>query len=117
MLNSDYAPPGDAAPSPRSERTPRWGHRGSREGVSGCRGAIFGWAAVAICGVLPLAASPLPTDSLASFTEKYCVKCHNDVDQDGRLDLTNLAFSPGDPANFQRWVDVHDRLQAGEMPP
>ena len=26
-------------------------------------------------------------------------------------------YTPDDPANFARWVKVHDRLQAGEMPP
>src|SRR5688572_14922042 len=52
-----------------------------------------------------------------TFTEKYCAKCHNDVDKEGGLDLGNLAFKPDDRANFQHWVDVHDRLVAGEMPP
>src|SRR5690242_6507052 len=53
----------------------------------------------------------------AAFTEKYCAKCHNDVDKEGGLDLGNLTFKPDDRANFQHWVDVHDRLAAGEMPP
>lgn len=51
------------------------------------------------------------------FTEAYCTTCHNDTVQQGGLDLTTLELKPGDPANFQTWVKVHDRMQAGEMPP
>jgi hypothetical protein len=53
----------------------------------------------------------------APFTDQYCAGCHNDLDLKGGLDLTTLKFSPSDPANFLRWVKVHDRLEAGEMPP
>jgi hypothetical protein len=37
--------------------------------------------------------------------------------QKGGLDLTALPFQPADPDNFARWVKVHDRIAAGEMPP
>src|SRR5262249_46555712 len=33
------------------------------------------------------------------------------------LDLTALRFDPAQPDNFARWVKVHDRIAAGEMPP
>ncbi len=56
-------------------------------------------------------------DQVLAFTDKYCSSCHNDVDLEGRLDLTNLKLSLSDPANFQTWVKVYDRVQAGEMPP
>jgi hypothetical protein len=52
-----------------------------------------------------------------AFTDRYCTSCHNDVDKEGGLDLSSLKFTPGDPANFLTWVKVHDRVQAGEMPP
>ena len=61
-------------------------------------------------------AAPLPAPT-GEFVEKYCAKCHNDVDKESGFDLTSLAYTPGDPANFQQWVKVHDRVQAGEMPP
>ena len=51
------------------------------------------------------------------FTEQFCANCHNDEDRKGGLDLTSLTFEPTDPANFLTWVKMHDRLQAGEMPP
>src|SRR5688572_15306235 len=54
---------------------------------------------------------------MASFTDRYCSSCHNDVDKEGGLDLTTLKYNPNDAANFLTWVKVHDRVQAGEMPP
>ena len=35
----------------------------------------------------------------------------------GGLDLTSIKYSPENPDNFLLWVKVHDRVQAGEMPP
>ncbi len=54
---------------------------------------------------------------IASFTEKYCASCHNDVDKEGGFDLTALPFSLANAGNFLTWVKVHDRMVAGEMPP
>ncbi len=58
-----------------------------------------------------------PADELAAFTDRHCSSCHNDVDKEGGLDLTTLNYAPADPTNFLTWVKVHDRVQAGEMPP
>jgi len=66
-------------------------------------------------------AAPAPPSPLRpaadAFIENYCIRCHNDQDLKGSLDLTDLDYQPGDPANFLTWVKVHDRLAAGEMPP
>ncbi len=61
------------------------------------------------------AASAFPP--AAAFIEQHCASCHNDTDKEQGLDLTSLAFNPGDRANFDLWVRIHDRVQAGEMPP
>ena len=53
----------------------------------------------------------------ADFIEKHCASCHNDIDKESGLDLTSLAFKPADRANFDLWIRIHDRVQAGEMPP
>ncbi|HUS33752.1 MAG TPA: DUF1592 domain-containing protein [Verrucomicrobiae bacterium] len=52
-----------------------------------------------------------------SFIEKHCAECHDSETKKGGLDLTSLNFSPEDKANFGTWVKVHDRVEAGEMPP
>ncbi len=62
-------------------------------------------------------ASPILGDGVMAFTDRHCSSCHNDVDKEGDLDLTSLKYDPSDPANFAQWVKMHDRVQAGEMPP
>ena len=51
------------------------------------------------------------------FVGKYCVECHDADIKKGGLDLTTLRLDLADPANLSRWVKVHDRVAAGEMPP
>ncbi len=67
-------------------------------------------------GFSPAIAAPLPASS-ESFVERYCAACHNDVDKEAGLDLTHLRFEPGDSDNLLKWVRIHDRVHAGEMPP
>ena len=64
--------------------------------------------------VSPLSAAPHPAPAEA-FIEKYCAGCHDDVEKKGGLDLTSLKFALSDTANFQSWLKVHDRLQAGDV--
>src|SRR5947208_13228146 len=51
------------------------------------------------------------------FFDAHCVTCHDSQSKSGGLDLTALPFKPSDADNFARWVKVHDRIAAGEMPP
>jgi hypothetical protein len=68
-----------------------------------------------VAAMFPLcAATP---QGAPGFTGKYCAMCHNATAKVGGLDLTSLPFETSNPANFAEWVRVHDRLQAGEMPP
>ena len=75
------------------------------------RGCRFG---LPLCCVVR---RPLRKTSCSPSPIRYCSTCHNDADKKGGLDLTSLKYDPGDPANFSTWVKVHDRVQAGEMPP
>jgi hypothetical protein len=52
-----------------------------------------------------------------ALVEKHCIDCHGGTNPDAGLDLARLAFDPSDPRGFSSWVRVHDRLEAGEMPP
>ena len=90
---------------------PRWFHLDARLTM----GAL---AALALVSLPALRAAPAFEEAdAAAFTDRYCSSCHNDVDKKGRLDLTRLAFDPNDSANLAVWVKVHDRIEAGEMPP
>ena len=63
----------------------------------------------------PLCAAP--PEPAFPFTAKYCVGCHNSAAKTAGLDLSTFAFTPAEPANFAEWVRIHDRVEAGEMPP
>ena len=76
---------------------------------------LLGIGILAAVVASPAAAQPAPGRS--AFLEAHCAGCHNDIDRKGGLDLEALAFKPDDPANQERWIRIHDRVVAGEMPP
>ncbi len=51
------------------------------------------------------------------FLQQRCIGCHSKSNPAGGLDLTATAFQPKNATNFSQWVEVHDRVAAGEMPP
>src|SRR5438105_206227 len=51
------------------------------------------------------------------FIGKYCADCHDEVSAKAGLDLVHLSRDLGTSTNFETWVRVHDKLEAGEMPP
>ncbi|NBV21975.1 MAG: DUF1587 domain-containing protein, partial [Proteobacteria bacterium] len=51
------------------------------------------------------------------FFSAHCTECHDKDVRKGNLDLTALKPDFTDAENFTRWVKVHDRIAAGEMPP
>jgi mono/diheme cytochrome c family protein len=82
------------------------------------RFACAGWLAVQAVATSAMAAGPgFPEADALAFIDRHCSTCHNDVDREGGLDLTSLKYAPEDPENFLTWIKVHDRVQAGEMPP
>lgn len=48
----------------------------------------------------------------SAYLEKHCYACHDATTKKAGLDLTSLKSS-----DFPRWLKVHDRIEAGEMPP
>ena len=67
-----------------------------------------------------MAAEPglqLPKEKLAPFLNTYCVRCHDQEKQNGqvRFDTAAWIVKTGDEA--QRWQEVLDQLNGGDMPP
>ncbi len=91
-------------------------HRSPDKGRGRSRLGHLGLAVLTLVvgGPVGVAASGVPDDS---FISEHCLSCHDDASKRGRLDLTALAFDPGDPANRAVWIKVHDRVSGGEMPP
>ena len=68
--------------------------------------------------ILSLSARPCAAAvNLRPFLESHCFECHDSESQKGGLDLTALPLDLGNRDTFARWVKVHDRVSAGEMPP
>jgi hypothetical protein len=68
----------------------------------------------ALLGILRAESLPPAVDD---FIDQRCSSCHNDEDKKGGLDLAALVFDPANPVHFAKWIKVHDRVAAGEMPP
>ncbi|MFO0958373.1 MAG: DUF1592 domain-containing protein [Isosphaeraceae bacterium] len=91
-------------------------HRSPRVENGRTRHRLLGITAIILLGGRPAGAvEPAGPDD--AFVAEHCARCHDEVSRKGRLDLTGLAFDPGDPANLATWIKVHDRVKAGEMPP
>jgi hypothetical protein len=69
---------------------------------------------LAVLGMLTLAGR-LPAQP--AFFAKHCHQCHDAETKKGGLDLTSLKLEPSKAENVARWVKIHDRIEAGEMPP
>ena len=54
---------------------------------------------------------------IATLIERNCTDCHDAETKEGKLDLTALSFDLADPKGMERWVQVFDRVENGEMPP
>jgi len=54
---------------------------------------------------------------IATLIERNCTECHDAETKEGKLDLTALRFNLADPKGMERWVQVFDRVENGEMPP
>lgn len=46
-----------------------------------------------------------------------CWECHHGSDADGNLNLDELDWQLSNPATFQSWTRIIDRVARGEMPP
>ena len=70
---------------------------------------------------LPLLAGieshPSIDPTIVEFLDNHCYGCHDDIDKKGGLDLTSLAFDPGDSKSMILWSMVLDRVANQEMPP
>jgi hypothetical protein len=57
------------------------------------------------------------SSKIRSFLETHCFDCHNAEGKEAALDLSALKYDPEDQASVARWIQIHDRVTSGEMPP
>jgi len=51
------------------------------------------------------------------FLKVHCLRCHGELEAKGELRLDQVGSDLNEPATFERWRKVVQRVQAGEMPP
>ena len=76
--------------------------------------AVFAFPAHAV------EASPrteMPKAKLQPFLQAYCVRCHGADEPNGQMRLDNVSWTISTNDEAQRWQDVLDILNGGDMPP
>ncbi len=84
----------------------------------------------AFCAVLAIVAASEPVQSAESpvvatvsqkvfspFLNQYCVRCHGEDEQNGQVRFDKPVWGITNNDSAQRWQDVLDILNAGDMPP
>jgi hypothetical protein len=64
-----------------------------------------------------LQSTSVPVAELQPFLHKYCVQCHGPNEQNGQVRFDQVAWTITGNAEAQRWQDVLDQLNGGDMPP
>ena len=62
------------------------------------------------------AVAPIPAP-LARWLQQHCSQCHDKAAPSGGLDLTSISFDLADRSVREQWIQIHDRVEKGEMPP
>ena len=62
------------------------------------------------------ASSQTLPSNIERLIREHCVHCH-DAGTTTRLNIQDLRYDLADPAAFRQWVNIYDRISAGEMPP
>ena len=74
-------------------------------------------ALLCFSGVFPTPAVAKVPGEVAALVKSHCVECHSGSKPEAGLNLKQLKFDLADRHAFATWVRVHDKLEAGEMPP
>lgn len=63
------------------------------------------------------AALPNAKGKLEPFLKEYCIDCHGPRKQKGQVRFDDVSWEITDNDTAQRWQDVLDQLNGGDMPP
>lgn len=55
--------------------------------------------------------------SIQPLLKSHCLDCHNSSEAAGGLDISKLNHDLANDEATRRWTLIHDRINAGEMPP
>ncbi|MCE9527795.1 MAG: DUF1587 domain-containing protein, partial [Planctomycetales bacterium] len=81
------------------------------------------WLPLVYLGLVIISASSnslgadLQPSAISPFLKDHCLSCHTGEKPSGALDLSKLGTNLDNADLLRRWVLIHDRVAAGEMPP
>ncbi len=79
---------------------------------------LFSYVVLALLAFHPCAANgEQPSAKFQTFMHDNCFDCHSADNAEGKLDLSELAQRPLAVEDLAIWIKIHDRVEAGEMPP
>lgn len=78
---------------------------------------LFVW--FSFCSALHAAEAPPARleEKHRAFFKDYCVECHNEKKQKGKLRLDDISFALDSVENADRWQKILNQINSGEMPP
>jgi hypothetical protein len=80
--------------------------------ISSIKGALY-----LVCSYAVAAVAWSAESSFRPYLEAHCFECHDGATKKGGLDLESVCASGDLASRFDVWVQVHDRVALGEMPP
>jgi hypothetical protein len=72
---------------------------------------------ILLCTLLHPLSAQSADEELTRYLEAHCLECHDATTKKGGLDLESLPLQLEAADRFGVWMNVHDRIAAGEMPP
>jgi mono/diheme cytochrome c family protein len=78
---------------------------------------VAGWATAVSSAAEPSPKTIIVPAEVAEFVAGYCVECHGANKPEANFALHALSPHPQQPAEFDVWSSVLDRIESGEMPP
>ncbi len=75
------------------------------------------WAGMAIVVAASMTSRAEVPPAVHAILENRCFDCHDADTKKGGLDLTAMPLDFSNVDTFAKWVKIHDRIEAGEMPP
>ena len=78
---------------------------------------VLAVASSSVCSGEDSNTTPLPRTELEPFLQTYCIRCHGPEEQNGDVRFDQLAWRIDNSDIAQRWQDVLDVLNGGDMPP
>ena len=77
--------------------------------------------ALVVCASFAAAQEPVSTqvsrEFLQPFFQQHCIRCHGPKEQEGQVRFDQVLWEIKNNDSAQRWQDLLDILNAGDMPP